>query len=91
MKEILIADSTSIIDVRSAKECEMDHIVGAKNIPVKEISFRLDEIKKLSKPIVVYCQSGSRSALAAMILQQAGLNKVYNGGGLLNMKQILYN
>jgi len=91
MKEILISDSTSIIDVRAAMEFEMDHIKGAKNIPVNEISFRLDEIKKLSTPIVVYCQSGSRSAMAASILQLAGLSQVYNGGGLLNMKQILYN
>ena len=91
MKELLTTSSTSIIDVRSHMEFEMEHIEGAKNIPVNEISFRLDEIKELSKPIVVYCQSGARSAMAASILQQAGFNEVYNGGGLFSMKLIMYN
>ncbi|HEX3024990.1 MAG TPA: rhodanese-like domain-containing protein, partial [Chitinophagaceae bacterium] len=70
---------------------ETEHINGAKNIPVNEIQFRLDEIKKLSQPIVVYCLSGGRSAMAASILKQAGISEVYNGGGIGNMKQILFN
>lgn len=91
MKELLSNPQTSILDVRTAMEYEMEHINGAKNIPVNEIQFRLDEIKKLSQPIVVYCLSGGRSAMAASILKQAGINEVYNGGGIGNIKNVLYN
>lgn len=91
MKELLSNPQTSILDVRTAMEFEMEHINGAKNIPVNEIQFRLDEIKKLSQPIVVYCLSGGRSAMAASILKQAGINEVYNGGGIGNIKNVLYN
>ncbi|MDE3145415.1 MAG: rhodanese-like domain-containing protein [Bacteroidota bacterium] len=91
MKELLSNPQTSILDVRTAMEFEMEHINGAKNIPVNEIQFRLDEIKNLSQPIVVYCLSGGRSAMAASILKQAGINEVYNGGGISNIKHVLYN
>lgn len=91
MKELLSNPATSIIDVRTAMEYKMDHIKGAKNIPVNELSFRLNEVKELSKPIVVYCLSGGRSSMAASILKQAGFNEVYNGGGIGEMKHVLYN
>lgn len=91
MKELLINPTTSMLDVRSAMEFELDHINGAKNIPVNELSFRLNEIKELSTPIVVYCLSGGRSSMAVSILKQAGFNEIYNGGGLADMKQVLYN
>ena len=91
MKEILNASTTSVLDVRSPMEFAMEHIPGAKNIPLNELSFRLEEIKELTKPIVVYCLSGGRSSMAVGILQQAGFTDVFNGGGISNMKQILYN
>jgi rhodanese-related sulfurtransferase len=37
----------------------------------------------------VYCLSGGRSATAAGILQQAGIDEVYNGGGIGNMQLML--
>jgi rhodanese-related sulfurtransferase len=91
IKELLITEGASIIDVRSKGEFEMDHINGAKNIPVNELGIRLEEVKQLSKPIVVYCLSGGRSAMAVAVLQQAGFNEVYNGGGLADMKRVLFN
>lgn len=91
IKEILITEGVSIIDVRSQGEFEMDHINGAKNIPVNELGIRLEEVKQLSKPIVVYCLSGGRSAMAVAVLQQAGFKEVYNGGGLADMKRVLFN
>ena len=91
MKELLNASTTSLLDVRSPMEFAMEHIPGAKNIPINELSFRLDEIKELPKPIIVYCLSGGRSSMAVGILQEAGFTDVFNGGGISNMKQILYN
>ncbi len=91
MKEILNATTTSLLDVRTPMEFAMEHIPGAKNVPLNELSFRLEEIKELSKPIVVYCLSGGRSSMAVGILRQAGFTDVFNGGGIATMKEFFYN
>jgi phage shock protein E len=40
----------------------------------------------MHQPVIVYCRSGSRSGMAAGILQQMGLDTVVNGGGLGDMQ-----
>ena len=45
----------------------------------RSLSTRLDEFKG-KKQIVVFCRSGSRSAQAYQILQDAGFTNVVNGG-----------
>jgi phage shock protein E len=47
---------------------------------------RIEEMKNLKMPLVVYCRSGNRSGMAEMILKQAGVTEVYNGGGLADMR-----
>lgn len=69
-----------IIDVRSAGEFASGHIKDSKNIPLNTISTKVEEIKKLGKPVIVCCASGMRSAQAASILKQNGI-EVINGGG----------
>lgn len=91
IKEILSTKSASLLDVRSPMEFAMEHIPGSTNIPVNELSFRLEELKELPTPIVVYCMSGGRSAMAVSILQHAGFTGVFNGGGIASMKQFLNN
>lgn len=87
--EIVNSEYKTIIDVRSQQEFNSDHIPGAINIPVQGISLKAEEIAAMQKPIVVYCLSGGRSAIAAGILQQAGIDEVYNGGGIGNMQLLL--
>ena len=57
---------------------------GAQNIPLGVLPARLGELDK-SKPVVVYCAAGGRSAQAAVIMQAAGFTEVVNGGGLSQM------
>ncbi|MFM1776410.1 MAG: hypothetical protein RJA53_2020 [Bacteroidota bacterium] len=83
--------TATIIDVRSPMEFESEHFLGAQNIPLEEVAFRVSEISAMPKPIVVYCRSGNRSSMAAGILAQNGINEVYNGGGLYDMLHILNN
>lgn len=83
MKEIL--SKASIVDVRTFSEFSEDHYPGAINIPLNELSERLEEIKEMKKPIVAYCRSGARSGMAVSLLKQNGLNEVYNGGGLFDL------
>lgn len=90
LKEVVKNPTTVIVDVRSPWEFEMEHIPGAKNIPLEEIMYKVKELKELQRPIVLYCRSGNRSGMAASILKQNGITDVYNGGGLGDM-QILLN
>ena len=69
-----------IIDVRSQVEFAGGHIKGAKNIPLNEIRNKIDDIKKLNKPVIACCASGMRSSQATSILKQNGIEAV-NGGG----------
>ena len=85
MEELLANPATTVVDVRETGEYAGGHFDGAINIPLGIIPLRLDEFKAMSGPIVVYCRSGNRSGMAQMLLKQAGLTEVYNGGGLHNM------
>ena len=69
-----------VIDVRSREEFETGHIKGSKNVPLNIISSKINDIKKLNKPVIACCASGMRSAQATSILKSNGINAM-NGGG----------
>ncbi len=54
-----------LIDVRTADEFAEEHIHGAVNTPVDTLANRLSEVSR-DQPVVVYCHSGNRSAVAAI-------------------------
>jgi phage shock protein E len=83
MKEIL--KNASVIDVRTPGEYFEGHFPGAINIPLNELTQRLEEFKEMKKPIVAYCRSGARSGMAVSLLKQHGMNEIYNGGGLYDL------
>ena len=57
-----------LVDVREPYEHD-EFNIGGINIPVTELPFRIDEIKAAGTgQIVLYCQSGNRSALAQKLL-----------------------
>lgn len=58
----------NLLDVRSYEEHEA-HNIGGINIPLNELLARIDEVS-LDKPLVVYCQTGVRSARAIEILEE---------------------
>lgn len=70
-----------LVDVRTPAEYESGIIPDAININVEELASRVDELPK-DQPIVVYCRSGNRSAVAADILAEAGFSEVYDLGGI---------
>jgi len=74
-----------VIDVRTSGEYRGGGYPGAINIPLDELPKRIDRLRPLDKPIVVYCASGARSAQAAGLLKKAGFTDVINGGGLGSM------
>ena len=77
-----------IIDVRTKGEFTQGAIPGSKNIPLQEIQSKIDQIKKLNKPIITCCASGMRSGNAASILNHHGIETI-NGGGWISLSRKL--
>ena len=77
-----------IIDVRTPGEYQGGHIKGSKNIPLNVISLKINEIKKLGKPVIACCASGMRSGQAASILKNSGIDAM-NGGGWSSLQNKL--
>ncbi|WP_209364975.1 rhodanese-like domain-containing protein [Sediminibacillus dalangtanensis] len=65
-----------LIDVREPKEFDGGHILGARNIPLSQLRNRLTELRK-DQPIYMYCQNGTRTARAAILLQKKGYNELF--------------
>lgn len=77
--------NATIIDVRTPEEFAGQHVPGAINIPLDQLSIRMDEIKDMPKPIVAYCRSGNRSGMAVGMMKQNGIMDAVNGGGIGDM------
>lgn len=79
MQAIMEMEDVHLVDVRSAKERENGFIKSSQNIDFNSPTFEAD-IEKLdkSKPVILYCRSGRRSAECAEILIDAGFVKVYD-------------
>ncbi len=79
----LISEGATVIDVRTEKEYAGGARPGSLNIPLylvgQELDGRLKSLDK-SKPVVVCCASGTRSAMAASTLRKAGFTQVFNAG-----------
>ena len=75
-----------LIDVRSSEEHESGYIPGTDfNIDFRDIQNRHRDIHaKSDDHIVVYCQSGHRSNIAAETLMKLGYQHVYNVVGSMN-------
>lgn len=69
--------SVAVIDVRGRSEWEAGHLPGVPNIPVGHLVHRLAEVPR-DRPVVVHCQAGARSAIAASVLQAHGIASVVN-------------
>ena len=78
----MIDNGALVVDVRTPGEFRSGHLPDAKLIPIDQVSARIGEFgQDKTKPIVVYCKSGSRSGNAERILKSAGFTNVHNGGG----------
>ena len=70
-------EGSYLIDVRAKSVFETKTIEGAVNIPISEIRSRLDEIPK-DRKVILFCNTGHTSYIAARILEQAGFSNVYS-------------
>lgn len=76
-----------LIDVREQDEYEEGHIKGARLVPLSVLESICDEkIPDKEKPLLLHCQSGRRSAKAAILLDQLGYQDIHHFGGISDWK-----
>jgi glyoxylase-like metal-dependent hydrolase (beta-lactamase superfamily II)/rhodanese-related sulfurtransferase len=68
---------TTIIDIRNQNEWEGGHIEDSVNIPLNHLADRIAEVPK-SGHVIVHCQGGYRSMIAASLLEKEGSNNVFD-------------
>lgn len=84
IEKIIKENEGTIVDVRSYEEFSGGNVAGSINIPLNEISERVEELKKLKAPLVLCCASGNRSGQAQHFLSQLGI-ECHNGGSWLDV------
>ncbi|MBI5161729.1 MAG: rhodanese-like domain-containing protein [Micrococcales bacterium] len=72
-------DDVTLIDVREPDEFAAGHVPGALNIPLGQLSARVDEVP--AGPVDVICHLGARSLRGAKILEDAGRSDVVSVAG----------
>ena len=68
-------DAPVVLDVRSEKEWAAGHISNSLNVPLNHLRERITELFP-DRSVVVHCEAGYRSAIAASLLAQAGYSNV---------------
>ncbi len=72
-----------LLDVRSAKERSISSIKGSIHIPINELPREMERLEKYkSREIICYCQTGSRSLVAAARLKRLGFKVGNLNGGM---------
>ncbi|MEQ1636632.1 MAG: rhodanese-like domain-containing protein [Methylococcales bacterium] len=69
-------EDTSVIDVRDGQEFIAGHIESALNIPLDKLAEQLPKINK-NQPVIVVCQTGTRSTPACKLLTKNGFTQVF--------------
>jgi molybdopterin/thiamine biosynthesis adenylyltransferase/rhodanese-related sulfurtransferase len=70
-----------VLDVREADEFSEGSIPGAVLLPRGKLELQVEALVPRDAHVVVYCQSGARSALAARTLQELGYREVQSLAG----------
>jgi rhodanese-related sulfurtransferase len=79
--ELLGESGTQLVDVREPYEHDAGRIAGATHIELDRLSSVADTLQP-DRPLVFYCRSGSRSAMAADAFRAAGYDAYNMDGGL---------
>jgi adenylyltransferase/sulfurtransferase len=80
--DLVRAGEVQLIDVRQPEEHEAGRIAGDRLIELARLGAEVDTIDR-DRPVVFYCRSGSRSAMATDAFRGAGFDAHNMEGGLL--------
>jgi hydroxyacylglutathione hydrolase len=74
--------AVQVVDVRRPAELQAGYVAGARNKPLDKFTTLLGDLDR-TRPVAVYCKGGYRSAIAASLLERAGLSPVVLTPGML--------
>ena len=80
----MIQSGAVVLDVREPAEFAAGHLPEAINVPRGLLEFQLAGIPALNqaeRPIVVYCKTSGRAALAASVMHTMGISNVVSVAG----------
>ena len=83
----------TLLDVRSTQEFRNGHLLTAVNIPMEaEMLWAGDRLDGINEeiPVIVYCNHGSKSLMAARILDSKGYLVMAGAGGLASYRGKYY-
>lgn len=71
-----------LIDVRQDHEWEAGRIAGARHLELTQLAAAAATVER-DRPVVFYCRSGVRSAMATEAFTEAGFDAHNMAGGLI--------
>jgi sulfur dioxygenase len=83
-KQLVAEGNLTVIDTREESEYAAGHIEKAVPLPRGVLEFKIGNIPELadkSKPVLIYCRTGGRAALAAQSLKTLGYTNVLSIAG----------
>ena len=82
LERLLADDAVDLLDVRETDERDESHIPGSQHLPYRTARAAAEAGLLNGRPVVTICESGPRAAIAASVLQAAGVNArpVLEGG-----------
>ena len=88
--QLINREDALLLDVRDAADYAKGHIINARNIPMSQLEERAVELGKQkgkTRPVIVHCQNGTRSAAGMAMLSKHGFEKVFTlAGGITAWK-----
>ena len=85
--KLMLKDGVTLVDVRSQNEFAKDSIEGALNLPLEDLEQHIETFKK--GKCLLFCNSGTRSHIAAEKLKEFGIDEIYNLGDFSRAKSIV--
>jgi rhodanese-related sulfurtransferase len=81
VRELAESGDAQVVDVRTEAEHDAGHVHGDLHLPLERVSESAVELDK-GRPVIFYCRSGDRSAMAAEAFSASGWDASSMEGGL---------
>jgi rhodanese-related sulfurtransferase len=81
--QLLDAEDVQLVDVRQQHEVDAGRIAGGRHIELSVLAAQAESLDH-DRPVVFYCRSGARSAMATQAFRGAGFDAHNMAGGLLD-------
>ena len=80
---MVASGDVQLVDVRTPAEHEAGHIAGDRLIELTQLAAEVGTLDR-GRPVILYCRSGGRSAMATEALLEAGFDAHNMLGGMLD-------